>query len=61
MEAAKAAAFPAGTPDFVTTSVLETMSPAAAVVEPTSDVQTLTGRPARTFETWAQENQAMFA
>lgn len=61
VEAAKAAAFPAGTPDFVATSVLETMSSAATVVEPTSDVQTLTGRPARTFETWARENQAMFA
>ncbi len=49
-------AFPAGTPDFVATSLLETMSPAAAVVEPSSDVATLTGRAPRSFRDWATEN-----
>ena len=42
-EDAKAANFPAGTPDFVATSLLEILSPAASVVEPSDDVRTLTG------------------
>ena len=58
---AKAANFPAGTPDSVTTSVLETMSPAAGLLEPTDDVRTLTGTPARTFAQWATENAQSFA
>lgn len=56
IEEAKVGAFPAGTPDFVAASVLETMSPAAAVVEPSPDVATLTGRAPRSFRDWATEN-----
>lgn len=53
--------FPAGTPDFVTTSTLETLSPAASVVEPSDDVQTLTGHAPRSFRTWAVEHAGAFA
>ena len=56
IDEAKVDAFPAGTPDLVATSVLETMSPAAAVVEPSSDVATLTGRAPHSFHDWATEN-----
>ncbi|MBC7271159.1 MAG: NAD(P)H-binding protein, partial [Streptomyces sp.] len=38
-EAAAAVAFPEGTPDFVRTSVLETMGPSAAALAPSSDVR----------------------
>jgi uncharacterized protein YbjT (DUF2867 family) len=53
-------AFPEGTPDFVTTSVLETMGPAAALA-PSTDVQTLTGRPPRPFGAWVSDNVKAFA
>lgn len=59
-EEAKSSKFPEGTPDFVTTSVLETMSPAAAVLDPTDDVQGLTGHAPRTFGDWANENKEAF-
>ena len=52
--------FPEGTPDFVTTSVLETMGPEAAVLEPTDGVRDLTGHAPRTFREWAEENKAAF-
>lgn len=52
--------FPEGTPDFVTTSVLETMGPGASVLDPTDDVRTLTGRVPRTFREWADENKGAF-
>ncbi len=52
--------FPDGTPDFVTTSVLETMGEAASALEPSGDVQTLTGRAPRTFREWAEENEGAF-
>lgn len=61
LDEAKAANFPAGTPDFVATSVLETMSPAAAVLEPTDDFRTLTGSAPRTFAQWAAQNAQVFA
>jgi uncharacterized protein YbjT (DUF2867 family) len=48
--------FPAGTPDFVRTSVLEALGQSAAVLHPTKDVEALTGRPARTFEQWATDH-----
>lgn len=57
---AKRAAFPEGTPDFVMTSVLETMSPAASALGPSDDVQTLTGHVPRTFRRWAEENKGAF-
>lgn len=59
-EEAAAAAFPAGTPDFVTTSVLETQGTAAAALVPSGDVAELTGRPARTFRDWATRHLAAF-
>lgn len=59
-EEAKSSKFPEGTPDFVTTSVLETMSPAASVLDPTGDVQALTGHAPRTFGDWANENKEAF-
>lgn len=52
--------FPEGTPDFVTTSVLETMGEAASALEPSGDVQTLTGQAPRTFRDWAIENAGAF-
>lgn len=57
---ARRAAFPEGTPDFVTDSVLETMSPAASTLDPTDDVRTLTGGAPRSFREWADENRAAF-
>lgn len=59
-DAAKRGHFPEGTPEFVTTSVLETMSPAAAALEPSPDVQALTGRPPRPFRSWAEEHRSAF-
>lgn len=53
---AAAAAFPQGTPDFVATSVLETMGPGAAVLVPSGDVRTLTGKAARPFRAWVADN-----
>lgn len=58
---AAAAAFPEGTPDVVTTSVLETMGPGADAVTPSDDVQKLTGTPARPFRAWVTDNAAAFA
>lgn len=52
--------FPEGTPDFVTTSMLETMGEAASALEPSGDVRTLTGQPPRTFRQWATENAKAF-
>lgn len=49
-----------GTPDFVTTSVLETMGEAASVLDPTGAVETLTGQAPRTFRQWADENKEAF-
>ncbi|SDQ17185.1 NmrA family NAD(P)-binding protein [Quadrisphaera sp. DSM 44207] len=48
--------FPPGTPHSVTTSVLETVGPAAAVLEPSGDVRALTGRAPRTFAQWARDS-----
>ena len=59
-EEAKSSKFPEGTPDFVTTSVLETMSPAASVLDPTGDVEVLTGHAPHTFGDWANENEEAF-
>ena len=59
-EEAKSSKFPEGTPDFVTTSVLETMSPAASVLDPTGGVEALTGHAPRTFGDWANENKEAF-
>ena len=59
-EEAKSSRFPEGTPDFVTTSVLETMGPEASVLDPTGDVQALTGHAPRTFGDWANENKDAF-
>lgn len=61
LDEAKAANFPAGTPDFVATSVLETMSPAAAVLEPSDDFRALTGSAPRTFAQWAAQNAQVLA
>lgn len=58
--AAKAAAFPAGTPDSVVDSVFGTFDEKASVLPVSTDVSTLTGRPARTFEQWAIEHAAAF-
>jgi (4-alkanoyl-5-oxo-2,5-dihydrofuran-3-yl)methyl phosphate reductase len=58
---AAAAAFPAGTPDFVTTSVLETMGPGAAVLTPADGVQSLTGNPPRPFAAWVADHAQAFA
>ncbi|MFG1989083.1 SDR family oxidoreductase [Actinoplanes sp. NPDC048988] len=41
-------------------SILETMGPAAAVVHPSTDVETLTGRPPRPFAAWVTDNRAAF-
>lgn len=57
---AKAAAFPEGTPDFVTTSVFGTFGPEATALPVSRDVEALTGRPARTFEQWATEHVGAF-
>jgi uncharacterized protein YbjT (DUF2867 family) len=46
-------AFPEGTPEFVTTSVLGTLGPAATALEVSGDVQ-LTGHAPRTFADWAR-------
>ncbi|MGW7003814.1 SDR family oxidoreductase [Streptomyces sp. NPDC054933] len=54
-------AFPEGTPDFVVTSVLETMGPSAGVLAPSSGVQTLTGYAPRPFHAWVAENTKAFA
>lgn len=59
-EAAMAQSFPEGTPDFVMTSVLGTMSEPAAVLGISTDVQMLTGQAPRTFRDWASENLAAF-
>ncbi|WP_033341847.1 SDR family oxidoreductase [Catenuloplanes japonicus] len=55
---AVAAVFPPGTPDFVSRSILETQGPAASVLPPSGDVETLTGRPAHTFTEWVTANLA---
>jgi uncharacterized protein YbjT (DUF2867 family) len=59
VEAAKVT-FPEGTPDVVTTSVLQTMGPWAAVLPPSGDVQALTGRAPRDFRAWALDHAAAF-
>lgn len=53
-------AFPEGTPDIVSTSVLETMGPAAAVVAPSGDVAALTAAPPRSFRDWVGDNATAF-
>lgn len=58
---AKRQNFPEGTPDFVSTSVLETMGEAAAVLEPSNDVERLTGQAPRTFRQWVSEHKQAFA
>jgi uncharacterized protein YbjT (DUF2867 family) len=58
---AATAAFPSGTPDFVTTSVLETMGPGAAVLAPSGDVQALTGKAPRPFRAWVIDNAKAIA
>jgi (4-alkanoyl-5-oxo-2,5-dihydrofuran-3-yl)methyl phosphate reductase len=50
---AKVEHFPAGTPDFVSQSVIETQGEAAATFEVSKDVQRLTGRAPRSFRDWA--------
>ncbi|XVU24560.1 SDR family oxidoreductase [Actinoplanes sp. CA-054009] len=40
--------------------ILETMGPAAAVLGPTADVETLTGRAPRPFAAWVTDNRAAF-
>ena len=60
-EEAAERAFPTGTPEFVTRSVLETMGPAAAVVTPSDDVRRLTGRAPRTFREWALDHVGALA
>ena len=58
---AAAAVFPRGTPEAVSTSTLETMGPAAAVLAPSDDVRALTGHPARTFAAWVTDHAQAFA
>ena len=58
---AKAAAFPEGTPDFVIDSVFGTFGPEATVLPVSTDVETLTGRPAHGFAEWVERNRAAFA
>ena len=58
---AAAAVFPHGTPEAVSTSTLETMGPAAAVLAPSDDVRALTGKPARTFAAWVADHARAFA
>ncbi|MFE5111343.1 hypothetical protein [Streptomyces sp. NPDC056663] len=58
---AATAAFPQGTPDIVTTSVLETTGPGAAVLVPSGDVHTLTGKAARSFRAWVADNTKAIA
>lgn len=52
--------FPEGTPEPVSTSILETMGDSAGALEPSADVETLTGRAPRAFRDWARENLASF-
>jgi uncharacterized protein YbjT (DUF2867 family) len=52
--------FPEGTPEFVTSSVLGTLGPAATVLQTSGDVQKLTGHAARTFADWALGNAQAF-
>ena len=60
-EQAAHAAFPEGTPQVVTTSVLETMGPGAGVLPPSSDVRALTGTPPRPFRAWVTDHAQAFA
>jgi uncharacterized protein YbjT (DUF2867 family) len=55
-------AFPAGTPQFVSMSVLETLGLGgqAAALPVSDDVAVLTGQPPRDFRQWAAENLASF-
>ena len=57
---AKQGNFPEGTPDFISTSVLEMLGESASVIEPSGDVQTLTGHAPRSFGDWANENKEAF-
>lgn len=61
LQAAKAAAFPEGTPDVVVDSVFGTFGPEAAVVPVSGDVEALTGRPAHTFGQWVERNKAVLS
>jgi (4-alkanoyl-5-oxo-2,5-dihydrofuran-3-yl)methyl phosphate reductase len=54
--AAKAAAFPEGTPQVVVDSVFGTFGPEAAVLPVSDDVERLTGRPAGTFAGWVRKH-----
>jgi hypothetical protein len=60
MDEAAEIGFPEGTPDFVTRSVLETLGAGAAALDPTNGVQTLTGRPPRSFRDWATDHLQAF-
>jgi (4-alkanoyl-5-oxo-2,5-dihydrofuran-3-yl)methyl phosphate reductase len=60
LDEAKAIAFPAGTPDFVTDSVMGTMASEASILEVSDDVERLTGRAPRTFQQWAEEHRTAF-
>lgn len=55
---AKSNAFPAGTPEVVVDSVFGTFGPEASALPVSADVETLTGRPARSFAQWAERNKA---
>ena len=55
------ACFPASTPELCRRSLLETLGEAASALAPTTDVEHLTGRPARTFSDWASERLTEFA
>lgn len=60
LDAAKAAAFPAGTPAVVVDSVFGAFGPEAAALAVSHDVEALLGRPARTFAQWVERNRAAF-
>lgn len=53
--------FPEETPDLVRRSVLEMMGEAASGLAPTTDVEHLTGRPARSFRDWASDHVTALA
>lgn len=58
--AAKAAAFPAGTPDVVVDSVFGTFSEEAAALPVSGGVELLTGSAPRTFQQWATRHVEAF-
>lgn len=60
LAAAKAHAFPEGTPEFVVDSVFGTFGPEATAVPVSDGVRTLTGRAPSTFGQWVERNQEAF-